>query len=77
MGGKLGGDILMAAPAHLQKGRLLERMGRDEDAVREYQAFVQEWSGVKPGSPAADMVREAESAILRLENGRSGSQPGP
>jgi DNA-binding SARP family transcriptional activator/tetratricopeptide (TPR) repeat protein len=72
-----GFDILMAAPAHLQKGRLLERMGRDEDAVREYQAFVREWSGVEPGSPAAEMVREAESAMLRLENGRSGSQPGP
>jgi len=64
-----GFDILVAAPAHLEKGRLLEAMGREQEARREYEAFVAEWDGVSPGSPAEALIREAVLALIRLEQG--------
>jgi tetratricopeptide (TPR) repeat protein len=62
-------DQIYLGPASLARGRLLEQLGRRQEAVREYARFIDLWQDCDP--ELRPLLREARLALSRL-----GSQSG-
>ncbi len=59
-GGMSRYDLPFAAPGHLERARILERLGRGAEAAAEYRRFVELWQDCDPDlKPAVDSARAA------------------
>jgi predicted RNA polymerase sigma factor len=62
-------DQIYLGPASLERGRLLDQLGRRQEAVTEYARFIDLWQDCDP--ELRPLLREARLALSRL-----GSQSG-
>ena len=64
-------DEAFVVPAHFLKARAYEKLGRSEEATRQFQRVVDLWQECQP--PVCSWVEEAKASISRLSN--AGPQP--
>jgi tetratricopeptide (TPR) repeat protein len=57
-------DFIYLAPSHIRSGRLLERLGRREEAARHYQQALRLYHASDP--EFGPLVREAQDGLARL-----------
>lgn len=63
-GDDFGHDVIFMAPAHLRRGEIHERAGRNAQAVREYQQFIELWSNAD--STLQPLVEAARARVRGL-----------
>jgi tetratricopeptide (TPR) repeat protein len=60
-------DFIYLAPSHIRSGRLLERLGRREEAAKHYQQALRLYHASDP--EFRPLVREAQDGLLRVAAG--------
>jgi serine/threonine protein kinase/tetratricopeptide (TPR) repeat protein len=60
-------DLIYAAPSHLGRARILERLGSREDAAAHYARAVKLWKDCDPS--LRPMMAEAEAGLARVSGG--------
>jgi hypothetical protein len=58
-------DLIYAAPAHLKRAAIHERLGNVEQAVEHSHRFLDLWGDCDPG--LRPLLEEAESRLARLD----------